>query len=52
MDKNIYGDPFEIINPITLDSVYITNEDQERIDKFLKKENEREIEILSAECIF
>lgn len=45
-------EPEEIIDKITLDSYYLTDEDLERIDKFIEREVERILNILNEEDIF
>lgn len=50
--EEIKEQPEETINPVTLDSTYITNEDIERTQKFIKRMNAMEEEILNDEEIF
>lgn len=45
-------EPEEIIDKITLDSYYLTDEDLKRIDEFIEREVERILNILNEEDIF
>jgi hypothetical protein len=42
-DIELIEGPEEIINPVTLDSSYLTDEDIKGIEKFITKEGEKEV---------
>ena len=45
-------EPEEIIDKITLDIYYLTEEDFQRIEKFIERETERILNILNEDDIF